>query len=87
MRWKNRASSAVLSGEDFNTTCRLPMNALFLLLQPANCVAALLIALMLAINIGVRRTSMSMLGMLTTAVFCNGIAISLVCALNWLSTP
>jgi hypothetical protein len=86
MRWKKRASSAVLRGEDFNITCRLPMDAPFLLLQPANCVAALLIALMLAINIGLRRTSMSVLGMLTTAVFCNGMAISLVFALNWLST-
>ena len=61
------------------------MNPPLLLLQPANCIAAFFIALMLAINIGVRRPSMSMLSVVMTAVFCNGIAISLVTALNWLS--
>ncbi|QCP52745.1 hypothetical protein FAZ95_26765 [Trinickia violacea] len=61
------------------------MNASILLLHPANFVAALLLALSFAINVGVRRPAMNWRAMAIAALFCNGLAISLVVAFNWLS--
>lgn len=60
------------------------MTASILLLHPINFVAALLLVLSFAITIGVRRPTMSWRATAIAALFCNGLAISLVVVFNWL---